>query len=116
MKRYSQLWVQVIRADCNIWPNSFQDLFFQFNAAEADETYGHLLQCFLIQVMLTLHSEIVDRIESKEVFDIQLASRLKDCIRANAIKDIITVLNEGVLARHATYTELEVENTLNVFA
>lgn len=23
MKRYSQMWVQVIKADCDIWPNNF---------------------------------------------------------------------------------------------
>ena len=66
--------------------------------------------------MLTLHTEVVERVEQKEVFEIQLACRLKDSIRANSVQDVITVLNDGVLGNHQAFSEQEVENTLNVFA
>jgi hypothetical protein len=66
--------------------------------------------------MLTLHTEVVERVEQKEEFEIQLACRLKDSIRAHSVQDIITVLNDGVLGNHQAFSEQEVENTLNVFA
>ena len=65
--------------------------------------------------MLTLHTDVVER-DSKEVFDIQMTGRLKDSIRTNGIKDVITVLNDGVLNNHSAFTEQDVQNTLNVFA
>jgi len=71
---------------------------------------------FVIEVLSTLNSELVERGEAKSQEDHEISNRVKDGIREFAIQEIIQVLATNVLGNYTSLPEQMVEKTLNIFA
>ncbi len=66
--------------------------------------------------MLTFNQEVVERSELKSNHEVELCMRVKDGVRENAIKDILTVLNSLVLNNFESHDKKLVKDTLFVMA
>ena len=66
--------------------------------------------------MLTFNEEVVERSELKSNHEFELCMRVKDGVRENAIKDILTVLNSLVLNNFESHDKKLVKDTLFVMA
>ena len=51
----------------------------------------------IVQIMLTVNTEIVERGEAKSQYELDIAVRVKDGVRQYAIQDIINMLGSSVL-------------------
>ena len=69
----------------------------------------------MIEVLLTLNQDMVERGEHKDKKSQETSTRVKDGVRMHAIQDIIQ-LGNTVLEHHAHFDPEVVKDTLNVFA
>ena len=89
----------------HFWPGAFSDLFAllhlngvsdQYKVKLIRKYFNQLIDFFLdfiISMLETLNSEIVERGENKSTYELDLANRVKDGIREIAIQDILQVLS-----------------------
>ena len=75
-----------------------------------------LLLEFIVDIMLTLNSEVIEGVQSKENDLILQVNTLKDSIRVNAIADIVNLLVNNVLANHHQFKPVRIKQTLYCLA
>ena len=85
-------------------------------AENATDEYKLKIIRFIIKVLLTFNSELVERGEGKVSQDLIIANQVKDGVRQFAIGTILDMLQNTVLANPALFKKTEVQDVLNILA
>ena len=84
--------------------------------AGANDEYKLKVVRFIIKVLDTLNSELIERGETKVSFDVMLAQKVKDGIRAHSISSILEMLQNTVLGNSNLFSKEEVKKVLDILA
>ena len=63
-----------------------------------------------------MNQDLVERGETKSVYELDIANRVKDGVRENSIEVIIQSLATSVLMKYALMDQKIVQETLNIYA
>lgn len=114
--KYALVFVALLRQDFpNLWQDAFAQLFGLLSAPNASEEYKLKVTRYIINVLSTFNSELVERGEAKVSRDLLVATQVKDGVRHFAISDILEVLQKTVLA-NAALSQDEIKDVLYILA
>jgi hypothetical protein len=91
--KFALIFVNFLRQDFpDFWQDAFTHLFGLLNDSNANDEYKLKVVRFIIKVLYTFNTELVERGESKVSFDVMLAQKVKDGVRIHAISSILEML------------------------
>ena len=80
--KFALIFVSFLRQDFpDCWQDAFTQLFALFQDANADDHYKLKIIKFIIKVLLTFNSELIDREGGKVSHDLIIANNVKDGVR-----------------------------------
>lgn len=96
--KFAVIYVNFIARDFpHLWPTAFHDLFNLLSAEGHTPEQRMKALKFVLQVMKTMNQDLVERGETKSVYELDIATRVKDGVRDNSIEVIIQSLATSVL-------------------
>lgn len=115
--KFALIFVAFLRQDFpNLWQDAFAQLFGLLQSPNADEVYQLKIRRFIVKVMKTFNSELIERGEAKVSHDLLIATQVKDGIRQLAITSILDMLLDTVLSKMALFSKEEVQDVLYILA
>lgn len=105
LTKYASIFIELLKHDFpQNWPNAFDNLLgivsqssdLEYQKAAMCKSLSILLCSFLIdlimKVLLSFEEDIVERVDGMTELDFQIANRVKEGVRKNAITSILYLL------------------------